>query len=107
MTTSTQPPGGGGDTRGHALPILQNEKIMFSRSPEAPNGILCNGVLLWLEANFHNTAKNSIFRADIANYDEIEIVEAKEAIYSYCNSLGCLALYLYFQSDTKKEFNAI
>ena len=88
MTTGTQPPGGGGDTRGHALPILQKEEVLFSRSPEAPNGILCNGVLLWLEANVHNTAKDLIFRAASANYDEIEIVEAKEAIYSFCNSLG-------------------
>ena len=95
-----------GSTRGHPVPPLHERMIKFIKVPEAPNGILCNGVLLWLEANSHNTPRDIIFRAASAKYDDSEVAEAKEAIFSYSSLLSeefseCIGRYPIRKNDSK------
>ena len=99
-----QPPGG---TRGHPVQPLHERIIKFSKAPEAPNGILCNGVLLWLEANRHTTPRDIVFRAASAKYDDSEVAEAKEDIFSFSAMLSeefsqFIGQYPIQKKDSKK-----
>ena len=73
---------GGGPNGGLPQAPLVGAEVKFQDLPEARHGILCEGVLLYLECNNVTIPRDITVRAALSNFDDTEILKAKQALFS-------------------------